>query len=328
MDREPLIASPSADELEQLFLFEHDGPDVARLRELETVYRGRARAPLTLRAYASDFRDFEAWCRRLGRPALPAAESTICMYLTHLLQVRKLATVERRLAAILDAHRRAGAPDPRGNKLRELVAGARRMRVDPVAAKAALSVADLRAMCARLMRCKSARALRDRAILAVGFQMAARRSELVALDLADVRFVRQGMVITVRRGKTDQTGQGRVIGVFEGSKPSTDPVRALRDWLWCRGKAPGPLFTSGASGRRLRAATVGDIVKRNCLAIGLDPTPYGAHSLRAGFVTAAAELGTPESLIMQRTGHKSVQTVARYVRPASVFAVDVLRDAM
>ena len=320
---------PASVELEQLFLFEGAGPDLRALREMATAFRVRACADATRRAYASDFRDFEAWCRAVGRDPLPASEETVLLYLTHSLQRFKVSTVARRLAAVQDAHRAARAGDFRGARfIRELMAGARRSRGVAVSSKAALSVADLRAVCSRLMRFRSARAVRDRAMLAFGFSLAARRSELVALDLADLRFVARGVVVTIRRSKTDQEGRGRVVGIFHGSKPSTDPVRALRAWLFLRGRRPGPLFPGRGPGGRLLPAAVSQILKRNVLAIGLDPAAYGAHSLRAGFVTAAAELGVPESLIMQRTGHRSVQTVTRYVRPASVFAVDVLAAAM
>ena len=111
---------------------------------------------------------------------------------------------------------------------------------------------------------------------------------------------------------------------------STCPVRALREWLYLRGRTPGPLFPGGANSAtsRLSGRSIGIAVKRGLRLVGIDPTNYGAHSLRAGMITAAALDGMPESLIMQRSGHRSLQTLAKYVRTASVFAVDVLRRAM
>ena len=73
--------------------------------------------------------------------------------------------------------------------------------------------------------------LRDRALLFAGFRGTFRRSELVALDVADVAFTDDGLVVTIRRSKTDQEGEGRKIWVPFGSKAATCPVRALRAWL-------------------------------------------------------------------------------------------------
>ena len=49
---------------------------------------------------------------------------------------------------------------------------------------------------------------RDRALLLIGFAGGFRRSELVGLDRADIEHVRQGVIITLRRSKTDQEGAG------------------------------------------------------------------------------------------------------------------------
>jgi site-specific recombinase XerC len=72
--------------------------------------------------------------------------------------------------------------------------------------------------------------IRDRALLLVGFAGAYRRSELVALNVEDVQVTGDGLVITLRRSKIDQEGEGRKVGLLYGSNPGTCPVRALRAW--------------------------------------------------------------------------------------------------
>jgi integrase len=62
------------------------------------------------------------------------------------------------------------------------------------------------------------------------------------------------------------------------------------------------------------AEAVAKIVKRCVELIGLDPKLYGAHSLRAGFVTEAAERGVSDTLIASHTGHRSVQSLRFYFR--------------
>jgi hypothetical protein len=59
---------------------------------------------------------------------------------------------------------------------------------------------------------------------------------------------------------------------------------------------------------------INDVVKRCVELIGLDPDGYGGHSLRAGMINAAAADGVPDTAIMARSGHKSVQTLKRYIR--------------
>jgi site-specific recombinase XerC len=82
--------------------------------------------------------------------------------------------------------------------------------------------------------------LRDRALLLLGFAGAFRRSELVALDVEDIEPTTEGLRVTVRRGKTDQEGQGAVIAVVRGH--TACPVEALRVWLAAANITTGPVF--------------------------------------------------------------------------------------
>lgn len=313
-------------EAEQLRLFE-GGPDMRRLQEIAAGYREKARAVNTERAYTEDWRDFERWCVEAGRESLPAREQTVCLYAVALMERLKLSTITRRLAAIRDRHRRSGVPTPAGEQLQSLMSGARRQKGTASDGKAAFTPTDLRLMCVKLQRLSTIAALRDRAMLSLGFCAALRVDEIASLDLSDLRFVKKGVLVRIRRSKTDQEGVGRDVGVFAGVRASTDPIRALKAYLKVRGKVVGALFLSRHGGR-LTTAGIRMRVKAAALAAGLDAALYSCHSLRAGFVTTAAENGMPETLIMQRTGHKSVQTVSRYVRPATAFSVDCLRRAV
>jgi site-specific recombinase XerC len=96
--------------------------------------------------------------------------------------------------------------------------------------KNAAITAEVRAMVETLSP-TSLLGVRDRALLLVGFAGAFRRSELVSLDVAEVTFGADSLVLQLRRSKTDQEGEGRKVGLPFGSNPLTCPVRALRDWL-------------------------------------------------------------------------------------------------
>jgi integrase len=151
-----------------------------------------------------------------------------------------------------------------------------------------------------------------------------RRSELVALDVADCAFTKEGLVLTIRRSKTDQEGEGRKIGIPYAAHLASCPIRSLQEWLEKSGITEGPLFRpvnrhGKIASTRLSGAAVGEIVKRNATALGLDPLKFGGHSLRSGLATSAAMAGASERSIMNQTGHRSLNVLRRYIRDGSLF---------
>jgi integrase len=153
----------------------------------------------------------------------------------------------------------------------------------------------------------------------------------VALDVEDIELVDDGLKVTIRRSKTDQEGEGRIVAVPCGSDPATCPVRSLRRWLDVAGIAEGAVFRAVNRGGalttrrhngdgRLSARDVARVVKRAARAAGLDAKKLGGHSLRAGLATAAAKSGKSERAIMAQTGHRSPMMVRRYIRDANLFA--------
>src|SRR6202030_3642517 len=131
---------------------------------------------------------------------------------------------------------------------------------------------------------------RDRALLVMGFAGGFRRSELAALDVADVAETDDGLVLSLRRSKTDHEGQGSKVALPWGSHPETCPVRSYRAWKAAAGMTEGAVFR-GVNNRgriaseRLDSNSVARIVKRAALRAGLDPAPYAGHSRRALFCT-------------------------------------------
>ncbi len=288
------------------------------------AYLRNTRAPATYRAYASDWRDFEVWCQHCVRMSLPAQPETVMLYIGHLGAAGKqISTITRKLAAIAQVHRLAGFESPTEHRgVREVTACMRRTNGVAAHGKEALLTEDLRAM----MRSfgSSVRDVRDRALLLVGFAGAFRRSELVALDLSDLRFVAEGVVCDIRRSKSDQDGRSREVAIPAGSRPETCPVAALQHWTAATKIESGPVFRSisrhGHIGAKaLTPTAVALIIKQRVMAAGLDPALYAGHSLRAGFATSAALGGAPDWAIMKQTGHRSRATLDRYVRPTSRF---------
>lgn len=284
-------------------------------------------SPSTQRAYASDWRNFSTWCADNELQALPAEPATIVAYLDHCAERLRPATIQRRVAAISTHHK---AEDLETPTTHSSVASAlhriRRALGAAQAQKEPVLLADVRRMVATLG--SSAADVRDRAVLLLGFACASRRSELVALDIEDLEEREEGMLIHVRRSKTDQEGRGITKPVFLGGSPDTCPVTAVRRWLQVLRQAElleptGPLFRTvsvhGTIGGRLSDAAVARIVKRLVERIGLDPAEYAGHSLRAGAITELFEAGESELHIMELSGHKSVDVLKRYVRRKDPF---------
>jgi integrase len=290
--------------------------DLAALRKVRDRLATSSPANTRL-ALDGDWRHFEAWCSTARRRALPASAETAELYAVHCAEKlgHRTGTIERRLWAVARIHKGAGHPSPLRDRVRAVLSGLARERGREQRAKAAITVAELRKMVATLSGRTFAGA-RDRALLLVGFSTGLRSAELAALDVSDVRVLKRGAEVRVGRGKSDQEGRGRTIGVVRGSG-SLDAVGALECWLRRRGRAPGPLF--GVS-----AKWVWCVVKAGAAAAGLDPRRYGAHSLRAGMITALDEAGVSLPAIMARSGHRSFDVVARYVRRRDAFTADPL----
>ena len=283
----------------------------------------QAKARNTVRAYRSDWSHFETWCHQHGVASLPADVETVASYLSDLAATSRVSTLQRRVAAISVAHKMAGHGSPTSSAaVRALLAGIRRsLGTKPGAKKPALTD-DIRAMLDCLP--DSLLGARDRALLLLGFAGAFRRSELVGLDVQDLEFTDDGLVITLRRSKTDQEGETRKVGIPFGSGPTTCPVRALRSWLDQTAINEGPVFRSVTRhGKlqpgRLTAQSVALVIKRYAQLIGKDPAVFAGHSLRAGHATQAAANGASERSIMNQTGHKSLKMVRRYIREGSLF---------
>ena len=247
----------------------------------------------------------------------------MALYLTDLAEVAKTSTVERRLAAIAAAHRAAGQASPTDDATVKAVwAGIRRVHGTAATQAAPITIPLLRRMIDHLPA--GPLGSRDRALLLVGFAGALRRSELVALDAADLEARDEGIVVTIRRSKTDQEGAGRPIGLPYGSNPSTCPVRAVGAWMDVAAISTGPVFRpvnrhGRVSPGRLSPAGANRAVQRAVQRTGIDPRPYSAHSLRAGLATAAAEAGVSERAIMNQTGHRSLVVARGYIRTGSLF---------
>ena len=322
-----------------------------------------ARSDATLRAYRSDWSDFAAWCEERGLSAMPATPETVSLYIASRAEAGpvgddgrptaplKVATLERRLAAISQAHKLAGVESPALRSKEPLhsvwagvvrALGTAREKVAPALTADIVQMAE---GCDEVVRLAETfpeeaspgaalRARRDKALLVLGFAAALRRSELAAVRAEHLSFDPKGLRLLIPRSKSDQEGAGQIVGVAYGTRPSTCPVRAVRSYLAAAGRAladqgrpsplSGPVFRSvdrwGRLGRKaITGRTVANVVKAHAEAADLDPALYAGHSLRAGFATSAARAGKSDRAIKKQTRHKTDAMLAEYVREGRLF---------
>src|SRR6056297_4157471 len=167
-------------------------------------------SPATMRSYFTDVEAFEAWCVATGHAVFPASTKTVCAFLEDQGRDKAPSTVRRRLYAIRKAHRLLGLPDPTQDEDINLalrrVRRAKRMR--PRQARGMT-----RAFLDRFVGCQpdTPWGLRNKAMLMLGYELLARRSELVALRNEDLSWRSDGTLrVLIRRSKSDPYGEGRI----------------------------------------------------------------------------------------------------------------------
>lgn len=291
------------------------------------VFAAAAKAPATRNAYASDLRDYMDFCTRIGQPAFSAGGEVLALYITDLAkQGRKTTTIDRRLAAIATEYHARGYRETPVTSfvVGEVLRGIKRTIGTAVERKSALLADDIERIAdacpERLI------GLRDRALALFGFALAARRSALAAVAVRDLELTSEGIVMTIRRDKTDQEQAGRQVPVAFGSRPETCPIRALAVWLKAANITEGPLFRAvdrhgNVSAHALEPGSIARILKKAARRSGMAESQVrqlGGHSLRAGAATSAAIAGASEREIAGLTGHRS-REVRRYIRDANLF---------
>nr|WP_170846153.1 site-specific integrase [Bacillus sp. MUM 13] len=157
--------------------------------------------------------------------------------------------------------------------------------------------------------------IRDKAILLLGFSLASRRSELVAINIEDLEINDLGMDVRVRETKTKNDD---LIKAVVYTHNEFCPVQAAKVWVKVSGISTGALFRSvdrhGNINDRLSDKSVALIVKKYIWELGMDELDFAAHSLRSGISTSAAMMGMTDIAIMKQTGHKTREMVDRYVQ--------------
>ncbi len=308
-------------------------PPDNQLTSDEAAYVAAARADNTIRGYRSDWREWCAWSASNGFATVPATPPGISRYITELARHgAAVGTMARRLSSIRFAHRIRNLPDPTADaRVMTVWQGIRRTHGAPPEQAAPLmppELFDVVDACPTTKTWKtrgrphepSLAGARDRALLLVGFTAALRRSELAALRVEDLGRHPNGLVVSIPRSKSNQSGMQRELAVLpQGTRPARCPVTAVTTWLEAAGITEGPVLRRVTKANKpgpqsLNPETINQLVQDAIARAGIDAVPYSAHSLRAGFVTYAHLRGASDRAIAHQTRHRSLATLGQYVR--------------
>jgi len=232
------------------------------------------------------------------------------------------------IAAISFAHRLAGFDDPTKNMEVSMALKAIREErgSDPTRQAKPLLNAEKRLI-----------AMRDAALIMIGWSGAFRRSELTGLCLPDLTFKPgEGLLLKLRRSKKKAGAFTKAIGYGHGRYC---PVKILDRWLgeaglrWAHEKGMDVQvfrgFRKGVMLDSLSADSVNNIIKDRAEQADIDMFQQhgaqntrlvvSAHSLRSGFITELRKQGVPDWKIARITGHKDLRTLEIYNREGELF---------
>ncbi len=292
--------------------------------EAAAALMGASMAASTITAYARDWRAWVEYAEANRLDPLPADPVHVCAFLASYSVERKASTTQRAAMAIGKAHRLAGIASPVDHEhVRRTLAGLRRTKGMAPQQALPLCTEDV----ARIISATSddLRGVRDRAFVLAGFVGAIRVGELVALDVEDLEARTEGVIVRVRRAKTDQEGRGRIKALpLARERAELCSVRALRAWQTASRISSGPLWRgitrdAALSEGRLSSRAALDLIKRLAEQAGMHPERISTHSLRVGHVTEAKRRDAPDLAVMSQTHHARAESLIGYVREADPF---------
>ena len=325
-----------------------DLPDGVTLEDAEriTELAEEDRRPSTRRVYESKWRGFASFCEDRGAEALPASEEIVAAYLSERAEDVTLSTIRQDVAAIRWMHERHGVEDPTDSAgVARVLDGITQTSSpeDGRGKKQAVLTEHVRAMVETLpteepapdagsaARATYLRALRNKALLLVGFAGAFRRAELAQIREEHVTLNAEGMEIFVPKSKTEP----RTVGINFARNADFCPVRSLRGWTSAVGIDAGPIFRAVPRSAKIAAdeeadpisgRTVRNVIGDAAEAAGLDRDAVAGHSLRRGHLTQGALNGAELNRLMKQAGHADPRTTAEYVEDAKRMETNTSRD--
>jgi len=302
------------------------------------------RRPSTRRVYRSKWELFTGFCEERDVAPLPASPEIVATHLKERAKEVSLSTIRQDVAAIRWMHERHGHEDPTDHAgVSRVLDGINQTSDTTPEKKQAVLTKHVRAMVDTLpleepspdagpaARATHLRALRDRAIILVGFAGAFRRAELARIQADHVNLNADGMEIHVPKSKTEP----RTVGINFARNADFCPVRTLKTWLNAAGIEDGPIFRGvprsaeiapDNEAKAVTGKTVRNVIGDAAEAAGLDRDTVAGHSLRRGHLTQGALNGAELNRLMKQAGHADPRTTAGYVEDAKRMETNTSRD--
>ena len=281
------------------------------IRSLEGAY-----APNTLKSYYADTNAFVDWCSEKNIEPFPLTSSGARMYIETMAPDYSYASIRRRLSCLRRINKLLGHEDHTHTE--EVYLTIRRLKRSKcldqhqaVGINHALLVKMIDAQQDTLA------GVRNKALLSLGYDFLARRSELVALRTSDLEFTKDGALKgMIRKSKTDQYGRGRLVFGSERS------AKLLRVWFRQKPKEIEAVFCAINHGqcldRPICDRNVNEIIKKSVVKVKRYERPsdleVSGHSLRVGAAQDLLIKGHDLAAIMRAGGWSNAETVSRYLR--------------
>lgn len=231
-------------------------------------------------------------------------------------------SLNQALAAIAYAHELMGAPNPTNDAVVKTVfSGIKRVHGTKPTRQAAPVKKD--SLIEHIKKPTSKIEVRNNALILIGFFGAFRRSELSGLDFNDVKFTNEGVILTLKKSKTNQEGKLEQKFIPQRSDKLC-PCKALKFWLEISKINSGWLFRNikknGKLGDSLSPNSINLIIKEVFNEVEQnDILKVSGHSLRVGLITTCALAKIPVAKIQAVTGHKTPQMISHYSREVEGF---------
>lgn len=267
----------------------------------------------TIRAYRSDFIQYQTWCSHNNIDSIPATADAMAQYVDYLATIRKSATIRRSINSLGTVLKLSKHHDP--TKQPEVILAIKRMHRKIGRAQQQATPLTKPLLNKLLSNCdNSIRGLRNQVLLRLGYETMRRRSELCAFKFEDIWQAPSGKpAIKLNFSKTDQFGTGKILPI------SQDLFHLLEIWrnmIREEGYILRSISRHGHIGNNLHSASIATILKALQIGLkdGVTAKPLSGHSFRVGAALDLLEQGEPLERIMLRGGWQADSTVMKYLR--------------
>ena len=267
----------------------------------------------TIRAYRSDFNQYQNWCLQNNLDPIPATADIMAMYVDYLSENNKSATIRRRINSLGTALKLSKNLDP--TKDPEVILALKRMHRKIGRAQEQATPLTKTLLNKLINNCdNSLMGIRNQVLLRLGYETMRRRSELCAFKFEDIDYAPNGKpIIKLNFSKTDQYGTGKVLPI---SEELLDLLETWKEIIGNKGYILRSINKHGHIGDSLNPASISTILKT--LQQGLESKsnqqPLSGHSFRVGAALDLLEKGEPLEKIMLRGGWQTDSTAMKYLR--------------